>query len=61
MKKQTRKQVMNRIDKIIADRSKGHLICRTCGEAGCCILAHDNTVPIRKGDKFEKDGEVYAI
>jgi hypothetical protein len=41
-KKETRKLVMKRLDAIISSQAKGHVVCRTCGEAGCCILDHDN-------------------
>lgn len=59
MKKETMKQLEKRVDNLIADRQLGHLICRTCGEAGCCVLAHDNT-GVKNGDRFEKSGEVYT-
>lgn len=57
-KQETRKQVMKRIDKLMSDQALGHLICRTCGVSGCCILAHDNLLPRRPGDRFEKDGRI---
>ena len=58
MKKTTRKQALAKFDRMIDSQSLGHLICRTCGVPGCCILAHDNTLPKRPGDKFMKGDKV---
>jgi hypothetical protein len=41
-KTETRKQLMSRIDKLMLARMPGHVVCRTCGVKGCCILDHDN-------------------
>jgi hypothetical protein len=60
-KSETRTAIMKRIDKIIADQSKGQLVCRTCNEAGCCYLEHDNMRPYVKGDRFEKNGTEYTL
>jgi hypothetical protein len=60
-KQETRVQVMKRLDSIISSQAKGHLVCRTCGEAGCSLLAHDNLLPQKSGDKFVKDGKTSAV
>lgn len=60
MKKETRAQVMKRIGKLMASQAKGQLVCRTCGEAGCCQLAHDNLHDPSRPTQYEKDGKVYT-